>query len=191
MRAGKTKQKTIATLVAVLAFASLIIYTGCHHSGGDNKTPSTPSDTTTQTTVPTGDTTTLSHGDTVPNNTNTNKKGSLIHEKDSAEITNLRILARKQKVIYDASLLIGEWVRGTEHELYLSNGTGRMWDTSEDVSRDEAQHFNWTLDSNLLTIVCKLELGGVLPKRYVVTFADDENLAYNDLYGKAYLWDKK
>ena len=114
-----------------------------------------------------------------------------IFQQDSAEITNLRLLTRKQKVIYDASLLVGEWVRGTEHEVYLADGTGRMWDTSDDVSDAEAQRFNWTLDSNLLTLICHLELGGVVPKRYVVTFADDENLSYNDPYGKAYLWDRK
>lgn len=114
-----------------------------------------------------------------------------ILRQDSAEITNLRLLTRKQKVIYDASLLVGEWVRGTEHEVYLADGTGRMWDTGDDVSDAEAQRFSWTLDSNLLTLICHLELGGVVPKRYVVTFADDENLSYNDPYGKAYLWDKK
>ncbi|MBQ7062922.1 MAG: hypothetical protein IJM88_06515 [Bacteroidales bacterium] len=112
-------------------------------------------------------------------------------KRDSAEITNLRLFTRKQKEIYDASLLIGEWTRGTEHEVYLADGTGRMWDMSEDVSRDEAQRFNWTLDSNLLTIVCHLELGGVLPKRYVVTYADDESLAYQDVHGNPYLLDKQ
>ncbi|MBR3958737.1 MAG: hypothetical protein IKJ81_01650 [Bacteroidales bacterium] len=43
----------------------------------------------------------------------------------------------------------------------------------------------------LLTLICHLELGGVVPKRFVVTFADDENLSYNDPYGKAHLWDRK
>lgn len=82
-------------------------------------------------------------------------------------------------------------MQGTEHEVYLADGTGRMWDTADDVSDAEAQRFSWTLDSNLLTLICHLELGGVVPKRYVVTFADDENLSYKDPYGKARLWDKK
>lgn len=116
---------------------------------------------------------------------------TFIHEEDSAEITNLRIFTRKQKEIYAPALLVGEWICGTEHEVYLSDGTGLMWDTSEDVSRDEAQRFHWSLDSNLLTLVCSLELGGYLPKRYVVTYVDDESLAYQDLYGKALLWDKR
>ena len=111
--------------------------------------------------------------------------------RDSIEVTHLRILARRQSVIYSPSDIVGEWIHGTEHEVYLSDGTGMMWDSAEDITRDEAQRFKWTLDSNLLTIVCKLELGGVVPKRYVVTYADDENLAYSDLHGTAYLWDKK
>lgn len=121
---------------------------------------------------------------------NSTNRAPTLHQ-DSAEITNLRLLTRKQKVIYEAALLVGKWTRGTENEVYLSDGTGRMWDSSEDVSASEAQSFNWTLDSNLLTIICHLELGGVLPKRYVVTFADDESLVYRDNYGTFYMWDKK
>lgn len=66
-----------------------------------------------------------------------------------------------------------------------------MWDAADDVSRDEAQRFDWSLDSNLLTIINRMEMGGVVPKRFVVTFADDESLSYTDLYGNAYLWDKE
>lgn len=119
-----------------------------------------------------------------------NRPQQYVLEEDSAEITQLKIFARKQRTIYSPALLLGEWKRGTEHEVYLADGTGMMWDSSDDVLRDEAQHFEWTLDSNLLTIICHLELGGVLPKRYVVTFADDENLAYSSRLGEAYLWDK-
>ena len=109
---------------------------------------------------------------------------------DSAEITNLRLLGRKQRVIYDASLLVGEWIRGSEHEVYFADGTGLMWDAADDVSRDEAQRFDWSLDSNMLTIFNRLEMGIVVPKRFVVTYADDESLSYTDPYGKAFLWDK-
>ena len=65
-----------------------------------------------------------------------------------------------------------------------------MWDVSEDVAHSEAQRFLWTLDSNLLSIDFRLELGAIVPKRYVVTFADDENLVYRDAYGFSYMWDK-
>lgn len=170
-------------LIVILSLTLLTV--ACKQKGKNEAGDSVPQSPDTPTSVDT----------VMPEDTNTvvvQPGGNTlqIHE-DSAEITNLRLITRKQRVLYSPSLLVGEWINGTEHEEYYANGTGRMWDTSEDVSRDEAQRFEWTLDSNLLTIICHLELGGVLPKRYVVTFADDENLSYKDLFGKAFLWDKK
>lgn len=173
----------------------VLLFDGCTRCG---RTPDTAPDTAQTDTVTVKDLTGIepaqSSDSLMPMESTTDgatAASPAILRQDSAEITNLRLLTRKQKVIYDASLLVGEWVRGTEHEVYLADGTGRMWDTGDDVSDAEAQRFNWTLDSNLLTLICQLELGGVVPKRYVVTFADDENLSYKDPYGKAYLWDKK
>lgn len=182
-----------------LLLLTLIVFLldGCTRCGrgSDTSTDTTKADTTVATGKETTGTESQQSCDTLMSK-EAEKNGEMserqaILQKDSAEITNLRLLTRKQKVIYDASLLVGEWVRGTEHELYLADGTGRMWDTGDDVSDAEAQHFSWTLDSNLLTLICQLELGGVVPKRYVVTFADDENLSYKDPYGIAYLWDKR
>ncbi len=173
----------------------VLLFDGCTRCG---RTPDTAPDTAQTDTATVKDSTGIepvqSSDSLMPMESTTDgatAASPAILRQDSAEITNLRLLTRKQKVIYDASLLVGEWVRGTEHEVYLADGTGRMWDTGDDVSDAEAQRFSWTLDSNLLTLICHLELGGVVPKRYVVTFADDENLSYNDPYGKAYLWDKK
>ena len=169
----------------LIMVAALLMVVACHHKDKKAQTDSVPppvADTVVTDTVP------EATSDTVVSPTKTTQ---VILQKDSAEVTHLRILARKVQTIYPSALLVGEWIRGTEHEEYYANGTGKMWDTSEDVTRDEAQRFEWTLDSNLLTIVCRLELGAVVPKRYVVTFADDENLAYNDHHGTAYLWDKK
>lgn len=110
---------------------------------------------------------------------------------DSAEVTNIRIFARRQKVIYSPSLLIGEWLRGTEHEVFLEDHTGLLWKTSDDVCRKEAQPFTWSLDSNRLIMMFKFERGtAVVPRMYVVTYADEESLAYSDAYGNAFLWDK-
>ncbi len=183
--------KRYILLLTLIAF----LFDGCTRCG---RTPDTAQDTTQTDTATVKDSTGIepaqSSDSLMPMESTTDgatAASPAILRQDSAEITNLRLLTRKQKVIYDASLLVGEWVRGTEHEVYLADGTGRMWDTGEDVSDAEAQRFSWTLDSNLLTLICHLELGGVVPKRYVVTFADDENLSYNDPYGKAYLWDKK
>lgn len=176
--------------ILLLVLIASVVFAACKRSGSQSGSP-VATDSGTQTSLPaaTADTTSVVTDSTSTSDGKTKYRLEL--EQDSAEITNLRIFTRKQKEIYDAALLIGEWVRGTEHEVYLADGTGRMWDTSEDIAAGEAQRFNWTLDSNLLTIVCHLELGGVLPKRYVVTYADEESLAYQDLYGTAYLWDRK
>ena len=168
----------------LIASSCLLLLAACHR--GEKQ--AVPEETIPEVPVPVvvGDSLSLSDGDD-----NVGKRPrQYTLEEDSAEITQLRIFARKQRTIYSPALLLGEWKRGTEHEVYLADGTGMMWDSSDDVLRDEAQHFEWTLDSNMLTIICHLELGGVLPKRYVVTFADDENLAYSSRLGEAYLWDK-
>ncbi|MBR4340114.1 MAG: hypothetical protein IKP89_05810 [Bacteroidales bacterium] len=109
---------------------------------------------------------------------------------DSAEITNLRLMGRKQRVIYRSRQLWGKWHRGSEHVVFNKDSTGLMWDLSDDVLRKEAQHFKWRLDSNLLLLVFKMERGAFLPMMYLVTFADDESLAYSDAYGNAFLWDR-
>ena len=115
---------------------------------------------------------------------------ALTERQDTAEATNLRLLARKQRTIYSPALLVGEWQRANEHEHYIADGTGSRWDTGDDLARDEAQTFRWTMDSNLLTFEYRTALGAVVPRQYVVTFVDDETLVYRDAYGSAYMWDK-
>ena len=80
--------------------------------------------------------------------------------------------------------------RGSEREIYMADGSGRYWDASDDVEREEAQSFSWTMDSNLLTFTCRMRLGGVMVREYVVTFVDDETLVYCDAYGGSFMWDK-
>ena len=109
---------------------------------------------------------------------------------DSAEVTNLRLMGRKQRVIYRSRQLWGKWQRGSEHVVFRNDSTGLMWDLSDDVSREEAQHFTWSMDSNMLLLVFRMERGALVPKLYLVTFADEESLAYSDAYGNAFLWDR-
>lgn len=111
-------------------------------------------------------------------------------QQDSAEVTNLRIFARKQRIIYSPQLMIGEWQHENEHEQYIADGTGRRWDTGDDLGREEAQSFRWTMDSNLLTFEYRMTFGAVVLRQYVVTFVDDETLVYSDIYGTSYMWDK-
>lgn len=77
-----------------------------------------------------------------------------------------------------------------EHEEYFADNTGRRWDTSEDIQRDEAQVFSWTLDSNFLTLKYTMAFGAVMVRQYVVTFVDNESLVYRDAFGDSFMWDK-
>ena len=168
-------------LLALGCYACLVI--GCHRKG-----EKTVSDTVAIDTAQTvEDTLTVISIDTVES-----QKTTQVHEmhRDTAEMTNLRILARKQRTIYSPSLMVGEWQRETLHELYYADGSGRYWDTKEDVSREEAQSFRWTMDSNLLLLEMRMDMGGVIYRQFVVTFVDDETMVYRDKFNRSFRWDK-
>lgn len=87
----------------------------------------------------------------------------------------------------DATLLPGKWQSGTLFYKYSSNGTGKTWDTSDDVSESEAQSFNWTLDEDELIHIYIMETGGVgIPKVYTVTMLTSTTLKYVDDFGESY-----
>lgn len=109
---------------------------------------------------------------------------------DTAEQTNLRLFTRKQKTIYNPRLLDGEWVLEGWHMVLDSSGRGERWNEKEDVRRDEADAFSWTIDSNLLYFEFPLSKDAVIPKMYVVTFVDKETLVYRNVYGTSYMWDR-
>ena len=109
---------------------------------------------------------------------------------DTATRTDWRVVARKNTKIYSPTLLTGVWKNGNLHQLYRSDGTGLRWDESDNVDRTEGLAFSWVMDSNCLTMLFPMRLGGVVPKEYLVTYADDESLVYKDAYGTSYLWDK-
>lgn len=110
---------------------------------------------------------------------------------DTATRVDLRAFSRRQKVIYSPELLVGRWVCGSLYEEYDADGYGRSWDTADDVSRAEAKRFQWTMDSNLLHVEYPITTGGVVPREYLVTYADDESLVYKDDFGTSYMLDKK
>ena len=87
---------------------------------------------------------------------------------------------------FDESLLYGKWKQGTLFEKYLSDGTGWTWDTSDDVTEDDAQPFEWTLDKDDLTQIHIMETGGKVPKVYKVTELTSTTFKYKDDYGKNY-----
>ena len=76
------------------------------------------------------------------------------------------------------------------YEEYGVDGHGCAWDTDDDVTRDEAKRFQWSMDSNLLHVEYPIEMGGMVPRDYLVTYADEESLVYKDEFGTSYMWDK-
>jgi len=91
---------------------------------------------------------------------------------------------------FDESLLTGKWQSGTLYYKYLANGTGATWDTSDDVTEEEAQAFTWTLVKSELTHIHVLEVGGSVPKLYTVTELTATSLKYHDDFGVNYSFTK-
>lgn len=89
---------------------------------------------------------------------------------------------------FDATLLEGKWVQGTLYERYHADNTGYTWDTSDDVTEEEAQNFTWSLDGDQLLQIHIMEIGGNIPKTYTVTELSETTFAYNDDYGTNYFY---
>ncbi len=98
---------------------------------------------------------------------------------------------------YHPGDLVGKWVltsngvQGTEFWRYDADGTGVTWDTKDDVSEEEAQAFDWTLEGNQLTQVHKMENSqAVVPLVYTITDLTSSELDYKDDYGRKYVFTK-
>ena len=96
----------------------------------------------------------------------------------------------KYEVSFDESLLIGKWVSGTIFYKYVSDYTGKTWDTSDDVTEEEAQSFTWSLVKEELTHIHILEVGGSVPKVYKVTELTASSLKYQDDFGTTFAFTK-
>ncbi|MBQ9474529.1 MAG: hypothetical protein IJU81_09000 [Bacteroidales bacterium] len=95
---------------------------------------------------------------------------------------------KQEDVTFDESLLPGKWVSGTEYYRYDPVGTGVTWDTGDDVSEEEGQPFEWTLDGNQLTHVHIMEMGGRVPKSYTLTELTSTRLSYKDNYLQSFTY---
>ena len=70
-----------------------------------------------------------------------------------------------------AELIIGRWKTEATmpyYEVYNSDGTGKMWNTAEGVSEDEADTFNWSIDGNKLTQIISLQGGSAAIPQYCI-----------------------
>jgi len=93
-------------------------------------------------------------------------------------------------VTYDETLLYGEWVEGTVHDTYHNDGTGYTWDTSDDITEEEASPFEWSLTNDKLRIIHTLWNGTVVPKNYTIRTLNANFMVYADDYGNAHEYKK-
>lgn len=91
---------------------------------------------------------------------------------------------------FDMNLLLGKWQSGTEYWVYQAGGIGHTWDTSDDVTEEEAQHFNWEVNGNQLIITHRGEMGELIPKSYTLVMLTSDRLQYKDNYDKTYSFTK-
>ena len=115
-------------------------------------------------------------------------------------LTTLIFGACIDPVYFDPNLLIGKWSRpspfattenpGDEYFRYDENGGGATWDTSEDVTEEEAQTFTWELTGSQLTQIHTIEMGGTVTKIYTLTELTGTTLTYKDDFGKVFTFTK-
>jgi len=85
---------------------------------------------------------------------------------------------------FDESLIIGKWRSGTLFERYDLDKSGATWDTADDVTEEEAQEFNWTINKDQLEQIHIIVNGGNVPKVYTITNLTATSMEYKDKYGK-------
>ncbi|MFT3740149.1 MAG: lipocalin family protein [Breznakibacter sp.] len=100
------------------------------------------------------------------------------------------LVSCEEETVYDETFLYGKWKSGTEYYRYFNDGTGYTWDTSDDVTEEEAQDFTWTLEASDLTQIHIIEMGGTVPKYYTVTELTSTTLKYKDDFGKSFSFSK-
>ena len=84
-----------------------------------------------------------------------------------------------------SELIVGKWKTDAEkpyYEVYKSNGTGHMWDTAEDITEDEADQFDWSIDEhNKLTQIIHFQGGqGDVPQYCNILILNETTLKYNN-----------
>lgn len=169
-------------IVYTLALLTSVVLAACHNHGGE--TTMSDSVVATQTDEDTG-----AIRGVEPTNDQDTSQG-YVRQNNEEEDINAGLFSKKERKVYAAEQLCGEWVCGTLHEMYNIDSTGLQWDTKDDVGREEAQKFTWQLENNNLQQVYSMRLGGVVPRTYKVTFVDDESLVYRDNFGESYMWER-
>ena len=111
----------------------------------------------------------------------------------TAIIVSMSSCSPDKDVEFDKTFLYGKWQEANtkNFEVYNEDGTGYTWDEADDVTEAEAQHFTWTLEAEILTHIHIMEMGGNVPKKYIVTKLTPTELTYEDDFGKAHTFNKQ
>ena len=99
-------------------------------------------------------------------------------------------LTPEDETTYDETLLFGKWKSGTLYYKYMSDGSGKTWDTADDVTEAEAQSFTWTLVHSELTHIHIMQMGTTVPKVYTVTELTATTLKYKDSFNVSHSFTK-
>lgn len=105
-------------------------------------------------------------------------------------ITLITLFVQSCQSEEDQSLLIGTWKSSAVYQEFKADGSGSTWDVAEDVNKDEAQTFKWTLDGKELMIMHNQEMTRAIPKNYTITKLTTTDLQYRDDLGKDYSFKK-
>lgn len=99
--------------------------------------------------------------------------------------------SRKQKDIFNQDKLEGLWHEGDVFYRYeLENNTALTWDESDDVTEEEADELDWSLEGEIFTHKIHIKMGGVLPKMYTMKVLEDDYMEYDDDFGGKHKLDK-
>jgi len=99
-------------------------------------------------------------------------------------LTTLFVSCMPENKEYSPDQLVGKWVKETEYYRFDSDMNGATWDTADDVSEEEAQPFEWMIEEDQLTVIHKMEMGGVVPKTYTIEDLTADKLTLTDNYAQ-------
>lgn len=105
--------------------------------------------------------------------------------QDTAYMTTNRA---KQVPAFKPEQMLGEWVCGTLHEVYRSDGSGTSWDTSDDVLPEEGLGFTWKMGNGVLIDSYKIDMGGLVPDVSIIVKLDSTQMLRRDYIGRDYLF---
>ena len=81
------------------------------------------------------------------------------------------------------AMIVGLWQKdGHIYYRFNADGTGHTWDIADDLSEDEASHFNWEAYDKAFMMTHKMKLRGIVPRYYELDRLNAFDLRFHDSY---------